>query len=77
VGWEALSALRNRCPRTTTGVSQRWFSGHFDRFYVWDESGIMTGVTNADARLLCISDGVCVIVYIEFSSVGAGTVGGE
>ena len=23
------SALREGCPRTTTGVSQRWFSGHF------------------------------------------------
>jgi hypothetical protein len=23
------SAMRERCLRTTTGVSQRWFSGHF------------------------------------------------
>jgi hypothetical protein len=23
------SALREGCPRTTTGVSQYWFSGHF------------------------------------------------
>jgi hypothetical protein len=29
---------------------------------------------NAGARLLCTSDGVCVIVYVKFSSVGAGTV---
>jgi hypothetical protein len=27
---------------------------------------------NAGARLLCTSDGVCVIVYVQFSSVGAG-----
>jgi hypothetical protein len=25
---------------------------------------------NAGARLLCTSDGVCVIVYVQFSSVG-------
>jgi hypothetical protein len=31
---------------------------------VWCESGIMTGVINAHARLLCTSDGVCVIVYV-------------
>ena len=45
-------------PRTTTGVSQRWFSGHFRQVFfntnalprinigadVWGESGIMTGV---------------------------------
>ncbi len=29
---------------------------------------------NAGARLLCTSDGVCVIVYVQFSSVGAGMV---
>ena len=29
---------------------------------------------NAGARLLCTSDGVCVIVYVQFSSVGAGVV---
>jgi hypothetical protein len=33
---------------------------------------------NTGARLLCTSDGVCVIVYVKFSSVGAGMVwGGE
>ena len=32
---------------------------------------------NAGARLLCTSDGVCVIVYVQFSSAGAGTVWGE
>jgi hypothetical protein len=31
---------------------------------------------NAGARLLCTSDGVCVIVYVQFSSVGAGVVWG-
>jgi hypothetical protein len=31
---------------------------------------------NAGARLLCTSDGVCVIVYVKFSSVGAGAVSG-
>ena len=30
----------------------------------------------AGARLLCTSDGVCVIVYVEFSSEGAGMVWG-
>ena len=29
---------------------------------------------NAGARLLCTSDGVCVIVYVKFLSVGSGTV---
>jgi hypothetical protein len=29
---------------------------------------------NDGARLLCTLDGVCVIVYVKFSSVGAGTV---
>ena len=28
----------------------------------------------AGARLLCTSDGVCVIVYVQFPSVGAGMV---
>jgi len=32
---------------------------------------------NTGARLLCTSDGVCVIVYVQFSSAGAGTVWGE
>jgi hypothetical protein len=31
---------------------------------------------NTGARLLCTLDGVCVIVYVKFSSVGAGTVRG-
>ncbi len=31
---------------------------------------------NAGASLLCTLDGVCVIVYFKFSSVGAGTVWG-
>jgi hypothetical protein len=45
-------------PRTTTGVSRRWFSGHFRQVFfntnalprinigadVWGKSGIMTGV---------------------------------
>ena len=29
---------------------------------------------NAGAHLLCTSDEVCVIVYVQFSSVGAGMV---
>ena len=29
---------------------------------------------NAGARLLCTSDVVCVIVYVQFLSVGAGMV---
>ena len=67
VGWADIlldviggveSALREGCPRTTTGVSQRWFSGHFRQVFfntialprinigadVWGESSIMTGV---------------------------------
>ena len=54
----AESALREGCPRTMTGVSQRWFSGHFRQVLfntnalprihigadVWGESSIMTGV---------------------------------
>jgi hypothetical protein len=31
---------------------------------------------NDGASLLCTLDGVCVIVYVKFSSVGAGTVYG-
>ena len=31
---------------------------------------------NTGARLLYKSDGVCVIVYVQFSSVGAGMVWG-
>jgi hypothetical protein len=52
------SALREEYPRTTIGVSQRWFSGHFRHVFfntiplprnnigadVWGESSIMTGV---------------------------------
>jgi hypothetical protein len=51
-------ALREGCPRTTTGVSQPWFSGHFRQVFfntialprinigdnVWGESSIMTGI---------------------------------
>ena len=65
VGWISLdviggveSAVREGCPRTTTGVSQRWFSGHFRQVFFntialprinigadeWGESSIMTGV---------------------------------
>ncbi len=43
---------------------------------VWGESSIMTGVVGAGARLLCTLDGVCVIVYVQFSSVGADMVWG-
>jgi hypothetical protein len=28
------SALREGCPRTTTGVSQHWFSGHFRQVFL-------------------------------------------
>ncbi len=31
---------------------------------------------NAGARLLCTSDGVCVIVHVQFSSAGAGMIWG-
>jgi hypothetical protein len=52
------SDMREGCPRTMTGVSQCWFSGHSRQAFfntnvlpriniganVWGESGIMTGV---------------------------------
>jgi hypothetical protein len=52
------SALREGCPETMTGVSQYWFSGHFQQVFstpmyypaltfgadVRGESSIMTGV---------------------------------
>jgi len=52
------SALREGCPRITTGVSQCWSSVHFRQVFLntnalprinigadmWGESGIMTGV---------------------------------
>ncbi len=52
------SVMREGCPRTMTGVSQCWFSGHFRQVFfntnalphinigtdVWGESNIMTGV---------------------------------
>ena len=34
------------------------------RQLLFNESGIMIGVINADARPLCTSDGVCVVVYV-------------
>jgi hypothetical protein len=43
---------------------------------VWGESSIRQEFINAGAHLLCTSDGVCVIVYVKFSSVGACTVWG-
>jgi hypothetical protein len=67
------SALREGCPRTTTGVSQRWFSGHFRQMFS-NTTALPQVFINAGARLLCTLDGVCVIVYVKFSSVGAGTV---
>ena len=53
-------ARREGCPRTTTDVSQHWFSGHFRQVFptpfalprinigadVWGESSIMTGGQN-------------------------------
>ena len=52
------SVMREGCPRTMTGVSQCWFSGHFRQVFfkhqctsridiganVWGESSIMSGV---------------------------------
>ena len=74
---------REACPWTATGVSQRWFSGHFDRcsstpmHYPAFKSAPTCGANRDDddvfylssckvfisagARLLCTSDGVCVI----------------
>jgi hypothetical protein len=63
-----------RCPRTTTGVSQHWFSGIFDRCFfntialpriiidadVWGESSIMTGVYQCwCSSTLLIGWGLC------------------
>jgi hypothetical protein len=84
------SALREGCPGTMTGVSQYWFSGHFRQVFStpmhYPALTLATTCganrascqvfTNAGARLLCTSDGVCVIVYVQFSSVGAGMVWG-
>jgi hypothetical protein len=85
------SALREGCPRTTTGISQHWFSGHFRQVFfntialprinigadVWGESSIMTGVYQRwCSSTLRTSHGVCVIVYVKLSPVGAGTVWG-
>ena len=56
--WWVESTLREGCLRTTTGVCQCWFSGHFRQVFfntntlprinigadVWGESSIMTGV---------------------------------
>jgi hypothetical protein len=76
--------------RTMTGVSQHWFSGHFRQVFStpMHYPALTLAPTcganrtscqvfiNAGARLLCTSDGVCVIVYVQFSSVGAGMVWG-
>ena len=52
-GVDSHAVMREGCPRTNTGVSQRWFSGHFRQVFI-----------NAGARLLCTLAGVCVIVYV-------------
>jgi len=61
--------MREGCPRTTTGVSQRWFLGHFRRVFfntialphinidanVWgDDENIMTGAVFLGGSLLFI-----------------------
>jgi hypothetical protein len=66
--------MREGCPRTTTGVSQHWFSGHFRQVFfntialprinigdnVWGESSIMTGVyQNWCSSTLHIRWGLC------------------
>jgi hypothetical protein len=73
-----------------TGVSQYWFSGHFQQVFLTpmhypaltlaqtcgaDRASSQVFV-NAGDRLLCTLDGVCVIVYVQFSSVGAVMVWG-
>ena len=87
------SAMREGCPRTTTGVSQCWFSGHFRQvFFNAIALPRINNLTlsptcganqvskqvfiNAGALLLCTLDGVCVIVYVKFSSVGTVRFGG-
>ena len=58
---------------TGTGNRQRQARGRDEE---QAESGTLYGQVfiNAGARLLCTSDGVCVIVSFQFSSVGAGMV---
>jgi hypothetical protein len=60
--WWVESTLREGCLRTTTGVCQCWFSGHFRQVFfntntlprinigadVWGESSTMTGVDDDD-----------------------------
>ncbi len=68
MGWRACCGKGVSLPRINIGAD------------FWGESSIMTGVyesMNANARLLCTSDGVCVIVYVSFLSAGAGTIWGE
>jgi hypothetical protein len=87
VGWADIlldviggveSALREGCPGTMTGVSQYWFSGHFRQVFstLIHYPALTLAPTCAGARLLCTSDGVCMIVYVQFSPVGAGMVWG-
>jgi hypothetical protein len=67
-------ALREGCLRTTTGVFQCWFSGHFRQVFfntialprinigidVWGESSIMTGVYQRwSSSTLHIGWGLC------------------
>ena len=80
--------MREACPRTLTGVSQYWFSGHFRQVFSTpmhypaltlaptcgtNRASVQVFV-NAGARLLCTSDGVCVIIYVYLSSCLQGQV---
>ena len=85
------SALRQGCPRTTTGVSQHWFSGHFRQVFfntialprinigadVWGESSIMTGVYERwCSSTLHISWGLCDCLCLVLVCRGRYSLGG-
>jgi len=85
LGWYPAGRDRWSGKGTMTGVSEYWFSGHFRQVFstLMHYPALRLAPTcgsswqvfiNAGARLLCTSDGVCVIFYVQFSSVGAGMV---
>jgi hypothetical protein len=53
------SELREGCPRTTTGVSERWFSGHFRQvFFNTNHYPALTLAPTCGANLTSIMTGV-------------------
>jgi hypothetical protein len=85
------SVVLEGCPRTTTGVSQHWFSGHFRQVFfninalprinidtnVWGESSIMTGVyQHWCSSILHIGWGLCDRVCLVLVCRGRNCLGG-